>query len=107
MRFSPTQISEGDRLTRSRSGNTGDPVDFQQRGLALADRVEGGVAQEARAGALRRLLELAHRRAAGDQLAQLVVEDHQLGDRLAAPVAPAAALAAAAPDQEFPAFGVL
>src|SRR5687767_16014291 len=107
MRFFPTEISEGERPMRRRSGNKGDTVDLLKRGLALLHRVEGGVAQEARAGTQRRLLELAHRRAARDQLAQLVVEDHQLGDRLAALVARAAALAAALADHEFPAVGVL
>jgi hypothetical protein len=45
--------------TRSFSGNKRDTVDLLQRGLALAHRVEGGVAQEPRARALRGFAQLA------------------------------------------------
>src|SRR5262249_40284191 len=81
---------------RRRSGDKGDTVDLLQRGLAGLHGVEGGVAQEARAARLRGLLELAHRRTPGDELADLVVEDHELGDGLASLEPRAAALAAAA-----------
>src|SRR5687767_8673026 len=84
---SPREISVGERRISRRSGNKSDTVDLLQRGLALAHRVERGIAQEARAAAARRFLQLAQRRAAGDELAQLVVQDHELGDRLAALVA--------------------
>src|SRR3989449_7602102 len=102
----PTVISAGARPISSRSGNKRDTVDLLQRGLAFPDGFERRVAQEARAGAVRRLLQLPHRGARGDQFAQLVGEDHQLGDRLAALVARAAALAAAAAHAECPTLGV-
>src|SRR5688500_5649943 len=89
---------------RSRSGNKRDTVDRVARGLALLHRFERRLAQEARARAPRRLLQLAQRRATGDELAQLVVQDHELGDRLAALVAGAAAFAAAFAGLELPAL---
>src|SRR3954470_22286868 len=90
----PASTSPGVSSTRSFSGNKRDTVDLLQRGLALAHRVVGGVAQEPRARALRGFAELPDRRPAGDQLTQLVVQDHELGDRHATFVARAAALAA-------------
>src|SRR5262245_30261021 len=99
-RFSPTQTSAGPRRISSGSGNKRDTVDLLQRGLAFLDRREGRLAQEARAGALRRLLERAQRRARGDELAQLVVQDHELRDRLASAVAGAATLPATLADAE-------
>src|SRR5262249_12364093 len=88
------------RSGRRRSGNERDTIDLLQRGLAAPRRVERGVAQEARAARLSRLLGLAHRGAPGNQLADLVVEDHQLCDRLAPLVPGAAARAASPPDAE-------
>src|SRR6266852_8267103 len=102
----PTVISAGARPISSRSRNKRDTVDLLQRGLAFPDGFERRVAQEARAGAVRRFLQLPQRGAGGDQFAQLVGEDHQLGDRLAALVARAAALAAAAAHPECPTLGV-
>src|SRR5688572_20796799 len=72
-----------------------DTVDLLQRGLAAPHGIERGLAQEARAVRRRAVLQLADRRARRDQLAQLVVEDQQLGDRTAPAVARAAAFAAA------------
>src|SRR5882672_5726524 len=72
-------------------------VDFFQCGFAVLHGVERRIAQEARAARPGGLLQLAHRGTGRDQLAQLVVEDHEFGDRLASLVAGATALAAAAP----------
>src|SRR5256884_8603110 len=72
-------------------------VDLFQGGFTVLHGRERGIAQEAGAVCPGGFLQLAHRGTRGDQLAQLVVEDHQLGDRLASLVAGAAALAAAAP----------
>src|SRR5690348_2834449 len=110
MRFSPRSSSDGAKpivsASRKNLVNKRDTVDFLQCRLALAHGIERRVAQQAGAVAHRRFLELAHRGAGGDQLAQLVVEDHQLGDRLAAAVAGAAALAAALAELELPAGNV-
>src|SRR4029077_20695331 len=81
---------------RSRSGDKRNTVDLLERGLACLHRVERGIAEEARAARARSLLELAHGSASRDELADLVVEDHQLGDRFAALVSRAAALPAPA-----------
>src|SRR5438309_4853359 len=102
----PTVISAGARPISSRSGNKRDTVDLLQRGLAFPDGFERRVAQEARAGVVRRLLQLPQRGARGDQFAQLVGENHQLGDRLAPLVARSAALPAAAAYPERPALGI-
>src|SRR5215831_7221355 len=103
--FAPPDTRRSDTASgaspiRRRSGDKRDTVDLLQGGLAGFDRVECGVAQEARAARQRRLLQLAHRCAAGDQLADLVVEDHQLGDGLASLVPRAAAFPAPSPDPE-------
>src|SRR5262249_432023 len=103
--FTPPDTRRSDTASgaspiRRRSGDKRDTVDLLQRGLAAPDRVERGVAQEARAARLRRLLERSHRGAPGDQLADLVVEYHQLGDRLASLEPRAAAFPASAPDPE-------
>src|SRR5581483_7717712 len=91
----------------TRSRDKSDTVDLLECGFAAAHCLEGGLAQHARARSARRFLELAHRGARRDQLAQLVVQHHQLGDRLASLVARAAALAAAAADAEADARGLL
>src|SRR5258706_15536425 len=91
---SPRTFSRSPRRF-SRSVDKRDTVDLLQRGLALAHGLERRLAQRARAVSLRRLLELPDRRARDDQLADLVVQDQQLRDRLAALEAGAAALAAA------------
>src|SRR3954467_9046758 len=101
--FAPTASSVGERRTSRRSGNKGDTVDFLERGLAVLHRIESGLAQRAGARALRGFLQMAHRRARRDQLAQLVVQDHELGERFSSLVAGAAAVAAAAADAEVPA----
>src|SRR5262249_58608401 len=98
----PASTSSGVRTTRSLSGNKRDTVDLLQRGAALAHRVERGVAQEPGAGALRSVAEPAHRGPVGDELAQLVVQDHELGDGHAPLVARAAALAAALARDDLP-----
>src|SRR5690242_8139373 len=97
----PRSVSaSGARPTRTRSRDKRNTVDFLERGLAAFHGIERGVAQEARAAGARRLLELAHRGAPGDQLADLVVENHELCDGLAPLVARAAALPAAASQTE-------
>src|SRR5687767_15539404 len=85
----------GPSVTTCGSGNKRNTVDLLQRGLAPAHHVERRIAEKACPGTARRLLQLAQRRAAGDDLAQLVVQDHELGDRLAALVARATAFPAA------------
>src|SRR5205807_6746366 len=101
-----TVISAGARPISSRSRNKRDTVDLLERGLAFPDGFERRVAQEARAGVVRRLLQRPQRGARGDQFAQLVGENHQLGDRLAPLVARSAALPAAAAYPERPALGI-
>src|SRR5258706_176940 len=87
----------GASAIRIRSLDKRNTVDLFQGGFTVLHGLERGIAQEACAACPRGFLQLAHRGAAGDQLAQLVVEDHQFRDRLASLVAGAAALAAAAP----------
>src|SRR5688572_29144684 len=95
----PSAVSS---VSVSRLGNKSDTVDLLKRGFALAHRLERRVAQEARAAAARRVLQLAQRRAAGDELAHLVVQHEELGDRLAPLVAGAPAFAAALAEHEVP-----
>src|SRR5712691_4236137 len=90
----------GASAIRMRSLDKRNTVDLFQGGFTVLHGCERGVAQEAGAACPGGFLELAHRGTGGDQLAQLVVEDHQFGDRLASLVAGAAAFAAAAPGAE-------
>src|ERR1700704_414301 len=66
----------GASAIRIRSLDKRNTVDLFQRGFTVLHGLERGIAQEARAACPRGFLQLAHRGAAGDQLAQLVVEDH-------------------------------
>src|SRR5260221_11525453 len=90
----------GASAIRTRSLNKRNTVDLFQRGFTPLHSLQCRIAQEPRAARPGGLLQLAHRGTGGDQLAQLVVEDHELGDRLAPLVAGAAAFAASAPDAE-------
>src|SRR4051812_35723489 len=88
-RQSATESGSSDTSRRSpqnlsRSAHKRDTVDLLKRGFAFAHRFERRLAQGAGAVPLRRVLQLPDRRAGDDELAQLVVEDQQLGDRLAA-----------------------
>src|SRR4249919_3430907 len=88
-------------LTRSR--HKGDTVDLLQVGDTGPHQSDCGFAQEARTVRARGLLELPDGRARDDEFAQAVVEHHDLGDRAAALVPGAAALAAALAAAERPA----
>src|SRR5947209_11558164 len=87
----------GASAIRIRSLDKRNTVDLFQSGFTVLHGLERGIAQEAGAAGPGGFLQLAHRGAGRDQLAQLVVEDHQFRDRLASLVAGATALAAAAP----------
>src|SRR5215475_2315899 len=84
----------------SSSRHNGDTVHLLERRLTGAYQLERGSAQQAYARLMRELLQLAHRSAADDRLAYLVIEDHELADRLAAAVAGATAVLAALPFAE-------
>src|SRR5471032_2067401 len=78
----------------------GHPFDFGQRGAAALDQLQRGQAQAARAVVVGGLLDLADRPLVDDQFADLVVQREDFGDRAAALVAGAAAVAAALPLHE-------
>src|SRR5262245_34612325 len=98
MRASATDAGASD--IRSRSRHKRDTIDLLQGGFAESDRFECRFAQKARSVGPRRILDLPHRCALRDELPNLVVEDEELGYRLAPRVARAAAFTAAAPNPE-------
>src|SRR6478752_67751 len=79
-----TRTVPGATKAVSLSRHESDTVDLLQAAAAPAHQVDGGIAQEARTAAARRVLEHADRLARHDHLAQLVGERHDLGDRGAA-----------------------
>src|SRR5438093_8861327 len=79
----------------TRSLDKSDTIDLVERGLASRHGRESSRAQRARAVLARRVLDMPRRRARSDELADLVVQDEQLRNRLAPPIADAAAFAAA------------
>src|SRR5882724_863613 len=83
-----------------RSGNKGDTIDFLERCFAFSHRIKCRLAQEPGAVFAGGLPELTHGSAACYQLANLVVQDQELRDRLAATVARSAAFAATASGAE-------
>src|ERR1700675_3273630 len=86
------------RYTPTSSRHNGDTIDLLERGFAVAYEIERNAADQPYAALLRQLLELAHRSAIDDGLAQFVIEHQELADGFAPAVAAAAAMLAAAPD---------
>src|ERR1700680_5264709 len=82
------------------SRHNGDTIDLLESGFAPAHEIERDAADQPHAALLGQLLQLAHRRAIDDGLAQLVVEHQELADGFSAPISAAAAMLAAAPDGE-------
>src|SRR3954466_6008256 len=68
-----------------------DTVDLLETCFCVVDQPHGGLPERQRAGGTCHFLALSCRRAGDDQLAQLVVQDQELADRLAAAKARAAA----------------
>src|SRR5580700_7518536 len=74
------------RYTPTSSRHNGDTIDLLERRLAAPYQIESDAADQAHAAFLRQLLQLTHRRAIDDRLAQLIVEHQELTDRLAAAI---------------------
>src|SRR5438094_736608 len=72
-----------------------DTVDLLKTCFSVIDQPLCGLPERQRARGTRHFLKLSCRRAGDDQLAQLVVQDQELADRLAAAEAGAAAMRAA------------
>src|ERR1700738_4018482 len=82
------------------SRHNGDTIDLLERGLAPAHQIQRDAADQPHAALLRERLELAHRGAIDDRLAQFIVENQQFTDGLSAAITAAPAMLAAAADRE-------
>src|SRR5437763_7862457 len=90
-------MRSGARPTRScLLRHKSDTVDLLEICFAVLYEPHCGLPQRQRAAGIRHFFQLPRARAGDDQLAQLVVQDEELADRLAAAISRAAARAAAA-----------
>src|SRR5207237_5378520 len=86
----------GERYAPSSPRHNGDTVHLLDRGLSAPHQIERRGADQPHARLVRQLLQLPHRHAIDDRLADLVVQHHELPYCLSAVVAGAAAVTASA-----------